>query len=221
MCSSDLRARIDGLDAVAPLDEDAAQAEIASLTDQVAGIDAQRSILEGADARRREMAFLAAELAKAQAERDACAAVEWACQRVRERQHQGRERPIVERMGRFLRAAGRAEEPFVRASKGRLDFGWSRDGQEIAGEALSGGESVLFGCALAAAILALRGAEVRVLLVEGAEVGIRQSGALLAGLDAVSEDMSNVLLCTCLPILAPAGWEVIRVDATSEAEVVS
>lgn len=216
---AEARARLDGLDAVAPLNESETEAEIAGLTIQVGQIDEQRRVLEGADARRRELALLAVELAKAQAERDAYAAVEWACQRIRERDLAARGAGIVGRMETFLRAAGRREQPYLRAAKGKVDFGWSRDGQEIAIEALSGGESVLATTALAAAVVALRGPEVRVLLVEAAEVGIDQSRALLAGLDAVAGDLGNVLVATCLPIPCPDGWEVIRMDATETVEV--
>lgn len=210
-------ARLDGMAVAAPLDLDGAQRETADLERQVATIDEQRRAVQAADARRRELSALATELSTAQALAEAWTAIEWALQRIRERDLAARGTGLVSRMAAFLKAAGRPEVPFLRAAKGRVDFGWSRGGLEIPIEALSGGESVLASAALAGAILALRKPPLRVLLIEGAEVGPFQASALMAGCEALRADIGNVLVATLLEVEPREGWDHIEVTAGQPA----
>ena len=163
-------------------------------------------------------------------ERDRCEALgaeatvwgcaEWACRRLREEDMARRAGPLQERMNRFLRAAGRTESAFVDFGVRRTDFYWSTPtGKRIFLETLSGGQKVIFKAALAYAVLMLRGPAERVLTVELAEAGDGTTNAqLLAGLDAVRDDV-QVLACSCVPVAAPEGWTVHRVEAQAEETV--
>jgi S-formylglutathione hydrolase FrmB len=120
-------------------------------------------------------------------------------------------------MGTFLGAAGRREQPYFRASKGSCEIGWRRqDGAEIAIAALSGGEWVLFAAALTAAVIILRGAPLRVLLVEAGETDDQILGGLLAGIRAVADQLTCAIVATPRP--APAGsddWTILTLDGAA------
>lgn len=207
-------AHLAGIATVQPIDLSGAEAEVLELSASVESIDAAKRLVAGADARKRELDAIAAEIATAQAQASVWTALEWSLQRLRERDLAGRGGPLVERMRKFLHASGRAEEPYLRATKTATDFGWRRGGQELPVEALSGGETVLFTTALAAAVIALRKPALPVLLVEAAELGERGPAlGTLEGLAAVSRDFGNVLAASCLP-LAPDfdGWKILRMD---------
>lgn len=214
---AEARARLDGLAVAAPLDLDAASRETADLEAQVSSIDEQRRVVQAADARKRELSALAAELDSAMAAGEAWTAIEWALQRIRERDLADRSGPLVERMHAFLKAAGRPEVPFLRAAKGKVDFGWRRGADEIAVEALSGGETVLATTALAGAILALRAPDVRVLLIEAAELGLHHAASLMAGCEALAGEVGSTLVATCLPIEPRDGWKHIEVAVAQAA----
>lgn len=167
-----------------------------------------------ADARRVEMNALLAEIAKATALRDAYAAALWACERLREEDLAARSKGLEARMRTFLRAAGRMEDPYLRAARGVCEFGWRRGEYEIAVEALSGGETVLFCAALAAAVIALRGPELKLLLIEAAELGAGETAqSVLKGCEAVAEWFDVVAVATCATIEPPAAWNVVAVPA--------
>jgi hypothetical protein len=210
---AETRARLDGIAVAAPLDLDGAEREAADLGWRVTDLDLTRESVEAANARAREMGALASELATAQAMAEAWSAVEWALQRVRERDLASRGGPLIERMDRFMEAAGRPERAFLRAGKGKLDFGWRRGADEIPIEALSGGETVLACAALAGAIVALRAPAVRVLLVEAAELGLSHAGALMAGLEALDGEVGTALVASCLPAEPREGWAHLEVAA--------
>lgn len=214
---AEARARLDGLAVAAPLDLEAASRETADLEAQVSSIDEQRRVVQAADARKRELSALAAELDSAMAAGEAWTAIEWALQRIRERDLADRSGPLVERMHAFLKAAGRPEVPFLRAAKGKVDFGWRRGADEIAVEALSGGETVLATTALAGAVLALRAPDVRVLLIEAAELGLHHAASLMAGCEALAGEVGTTLVATCLPIEARNGWKHIEVAVAQAA----
>jgi hypothetical protein len=201
-------ARLAGVDAVAPATPHAA-GDIEALEQEQAQIDRLREDVEGSDARRREMEVLVAEIEATEAEGKVYAAVEWALGRLRERDVANRGAPLLDTMRAFLRHAGREEEPYLRATKAATEFGWrTKAGAEVALEALSGGETVLFTTALAAAVVSLRAPELRVLIVEAAELGSNgaQHAAML-GLTAV--ELDNALLATCAPVDPPAGWNAV------------
>ena len=132
--------------------------------------------------------------------------------------------PLILIMCRVLAGAGRPERPYIRAEKGVCELGW-RDtgGNEVAVQALSGAEYVLFSAALAAAVITLRGAAVRVLVVESAEAvdhphGPQSLSELLAGL-AAADSLTCVVLTPNEPSVPAAGWDVIRLVAREQAAV--
>lgn len=201
------QARLDGIGDVEPFDVGSADQEIADLNKAISTIDAQKREVEGADARKRELGSLVEAIAEAQAAEAVWTSIEAALKRVRELDLSDRAEPILARMRRFLEGAGRKEVPYLRATKTATDFGWRRGGQELSVEALSGGETVLFTTALAAAVIALRAPACRVLLVEAAELGDREAAnQVLAGIQAVASELDSVIVATCAEVSTPNGW---------------
>lgn len=209
---AETQARVEGMAAVKVVDVTEAEAEAVVLQASLRTLSEQKAAVEGAEARRRELASLTQQMEAAQAGAKAWTAIEWALQRLRERDLAGRGAPIIERMTRFLQGAGRAEVPYLRAGKGKVEVGWIRDGQEIQIEDVSGGEMVLMGAALASALVALRKPEVPCLLIEAAESG-RLVESLMAGCEAVGEDVGNVVVATCFPVAARKGWKTLALRA--------
>lgn len=211
------RERLAGVDSVSTNAEEA-RATIETADREIPKIDSDIKALRAAAALRDEMKSLLEKIDAASALRDTWAAAEWSCQRLREADLAARAGGLQARMRRYLKASGRTEEPYLRAARGVCDFGWRRDGQEIAVEVLSGGETAIFCAALAAAILSLRGPSLRILLVEGAETGIdAESQQLLAvckeALDAGHIDQAVV--ATCLPIDAPEAWTTVDLSESA------
>lgn len=207
-------ARLAGIESVT-VDLTTTQAEVERFRAELAELDKTLRDCEDAEARRREMAVLLADIERVTAKKDALAAIEWALQRARNEDLQRRSGGLVEQMTRFLRAAGRTETPYIRTEKSTCEFGWRRGVDEIAVEAMSGGESVLFSAALASAIIILRGPGVKALLIEGAELGSGEPAyALMRG--AAAMDLDLVMVATNADIAVPEGWSVVRCEAPAE-----
>jgi len=212
--------RLAGIASVS-VDLDGAAKALETSRQELVLLDARLVELRKAEARRQEMAALLQEIDRATALQRAYAAAEWACERLRGEDLAARATGIEGRMRGFLQAAGRTEEPYLRANKGGAEFGLRRDGHEIAVEALSGGEHVLYCAALAATVIALRAPAVRVLLVEAAELGAGEvAQALLRGCTAIAGEL-QVVVATNAAIEPPEGWSVLRCGAETAAEVVA
>ncbi|HXG59780.1 MAG TPA: hypothetical protein VNO22_00260 [Planctomycetota bacterium] len=163
----------------------------------------------------RERDRLEGEAARLRAEREAVTALEGALARRRDREvSAATEGPLLRTMIAFLRAAGREETPFFEAGAGRLRVGWRTpaDG-EVPAQALSGGEWCLFSAALTAAVLLVRGAPLRILIVEAGEADDATLRALRAGIRAVSDELTAALLLTPRDVAAGDGWTVYRAEA--------
>ena len=212
-----LRAKVEGIEVVA-IDRDKAVARRDAASEEVARSAASLEVARTSEALHAEMQALIAKIEEATAMGAAYAAAVWACERLREEDLAARGRGIEERMRRFLVAAGRVEEPYLRSARGVCDFGIRRpDGAQVAVETLSGGESALFMAALASAVIALRHPEIRVLLVEGAELGPGEPiAAMLRGIEAVADDLDLVVVATNSPVEPGPAWSVVRVE-TREA----
>lgn len=125
--------------------------------------------------------------------------------------------PVVSRMQRFLDVAmpGRRAYCDLSNSLGREDFalGWrTPDAQKIRLQTMSGGERVIFCAALGYALVTLAAPPLRLLLIEAAEVDADNLRSLLDGCEAVSGELSNVMVATCsigAPDVLP-GWTVIH-----------
>lgn len=203
------RAHLAGQSDALPIDAAGAKEEVATLDVELAAIDESKREVEGADARKREVDELVAEIQRAEAERDVFVAAEWAAQRLRERDLAARGGPILDRMRTFLKAAGRTEEPYIRATKSATDFGWRRAGAELPVEALSGAETVLFTTALAVAIVDLRAPTVRCILLEAADFGAQgPTEQVLRGLEGCASMIDTALLATSVPVVPGKAWTV-------------
>lgn len=217
---SSLRAaqeRLAGVDSVST-NADETRATIETADREIPEIDSDIKALRAAAALRDEMKTLLEKIDAASALRDTWAAAEWSCQRLREADLAARAGGLQERMRRYLKTAGRTEEPYLRAARGVCDFGWRRDGQEIAVEVLSGGETAIFCAALAGAILSLRDPKLRILLVEGAETGIdAESQQLLAVCQEMLDagHIDQAVVATCLPIEAPEAWTTVDLSESA------
>jgi hypothetical protein len=200
-----------------PFDIQAAIDRVTAIDQELVDVDSQIEQLGRADARRSEMETITREIQQAEADLEATRAVEWALQRIRERDLGARGEPILSRMRTFLKAAGRSEVPYFKAENRQVDFGWVRGDRPIHVSSMSGGETALYVTALAAAIIALRAPACRVLLVEAAEAGPIM-GALLRGIEAVSGELDNAIVTTWVPVQDGAtikGWQ--HIDLTPAA----
>lgn len=214
---ADLRAAEERLAGIASvtLDTATARTTIEQATAAIAEHDQALKTLRAADSLRAEMKALITQIDAATAERDCWTAAEWALQRIREMDLAARAAGLEARMRRYLRVAGRTEDPYLRASRGTCDFGMRRGRQEISVEALSGGETALFVACLAGAVISLRGPEIRILLLEAADLGDRPEAqqTLLACREMVaSGDIDQVIAATCIDIEAPDGWTTVDLE---------
>ena len=191
-------------------------AELGQLEGEVKTLDAQIEELRRVDAAVSELGRITEDIANGEWLLECYRAADWAGQRIRERDLSERGRGIVQRMGAFLRAAGRTEVPYFKAEQRQVDFGWLRDGKAVHVSQLSGAEMVLFGAALGAAIVAMRAPQVRVLLIEAAESGLIMA-ELVKGLEAVAGDLDTVIVSSYHPPshLGELGerWKVITTES--------
>jgi len=159
---------------------------------------------------RRERDRVAEEEARAQAARDVYATLERALQRLQEEEIMEARDPLGGLVETMLRAAGRTELPFFHASRGVCRIGWrTTAGKEIPAQSLSGGEWILFAAALTAAVIILRNAPLRLLLVEAGEADAHTLQALLDAIRSVSDRLTCAMVLTPRSIHAP-GWTIVR-----------
>lgn len=207
------RARLEGMQS-GEVNEDAARESLATAEAELAEVAPKIEEQQNAVAREREMRALAQKIERLTALSECWSAAEWCCHRLREEDMALRSKGLAARMREFLRAAGKSEDPYLRAAKGICDFGWRRGDREISVEAMSGSETVLYCAALAASIITMRGAPERLLLVEAAELGVEACGWVLAGIAGIAESWGiQALVATWVPIEAPQGWNVIECGA--------
>jgi len=206
-------ARLAGLAAATPLDVEAQRRELAALDESIKSLDLRIAALKAADACAAEMRALLAEIQRADAAAEVYGALHWALSRTAERDLRTRSGPILARMRSFLGAAGVEHEPYLTFSRDATDLGWLVDGQPRSCDgALSGGETVLLCAALASAVIALRAPEVRVLMIETAELHGQDASRLLRGCEAVRGDFHAVLIAgpEASAAQASAEWTVHR-----------
>ncbi len=190
------------------------QGESATLQAALTNVTAKIAAIQGAAATRTELTRIVSEIEHLEASREVMAAIEWSLQRAREREITDAGGPLVGRMGEFLAAAGRHESPYFRAGAGKCEIGWRTvEGREVAVSALSGGEFCLFAAALTAAVIVLRASPLRVLLIEAGETDDTTMAGLLAGIEAVSADLSCAIVLTPRPAEAGEDWTVHRLEA--------
>lgn len=153
------------------------------------------------------------------------AAIEWALQRQREAEISNSGGPLMRIMSEFLKASGRKETPYVRASNGNCAIGWrTTDGLEVQIQSLSGGEWVLFAAALAAAVILCRKSALKILLVEAGETDSKTLTQLLEGIQGVNRE--DLMTAIVMSPRAPSeridhleAWDIIRTGESKEAAV--
>lgn len=202
-----LSALTDALPQNVPTDSD-----IAAINGRMEVLEAELRAHSEADTCRDEMERHVAEARGLEKARDFYAAGMWACERLRERAVTTQSSGLVDTMSTFLRAAGRKEDAYVRARKGATDFGWRRDDRDMPIEILSGGEATLYSAALASAVISARNPSLRILLLEGAELGSEVIRDVLLGCQAMvnAGKIDQVLVATNARIILPgAPWNIV------------
>lgn len=208
----EIRARLAGMN---PQDAEAIGVALNAARDERDRLTAQLDECQRYDALRSELARLVDRIQEADDAVKVWTSIVDAAKQTRAEDLSARSAGLVGRIGTFLKAAGRSEQPYIRTAKGVCDFGWNRHGKDISVEALSGGESVLFCAAMAAAVIAMRAPQIKVLLLEAAELGSAESAdAVLAGCAGIADAFDHVFVATCADVDAPAGWNVIAHAST-------
>jgi hypothetical protein len=187
----------------------------AALDQQLGYVREALDRLSRARAVHEEIRAVLASIEAAKSRRDVYAAIEWALQRQREIEISSAGGPLLQVMTRFFQAAGRREQPFIRAGAGSCAIGWRHpDGEEIQVQALSGGEWCLFAAALTSAVILCRQSQLKVLLVEAGETDDLHLAQLLAGVRAVSQEGQVLDALVMVPrwptIEAARGWNTIE-----------
>ncbi|MDX2166842.1 MAG: hypothetical protein SF182_07250, partial [Deltaproteobacteria bacterium] len=185
----------------------------AALTGERQQVQQQLGALTAAQAKRAEFRSLVAEIEGLEVGETVAKALEKALQRVRAEEIERGAEPLLSIMREVLAGAGRAEIPFL--------LGWTNAaGEPVPVEVLSGSEFALYAAALAAAVIIRRGAPRRFLLVEAAEADAAALTQLMAGLGAVAERMTAVVVATPHePARVPEGWVQIAPNGEHAAAV--
>lgn len=156
----------------------------------------------------------------ARAGREVFSAIEWALQRQREIEISQAGGPLLRTMTDFLHAAGRREEPFIRAGAGSCAIGWkTTDGKEVQVQVLSGGEWVLFAAALTSSVVLHRKSTVKILLVEAGETDQVTLGQLLKGIQGIEVNghlTAIVMVQRPLVESIDPAWNVIQLEGVRE-----
>lgn len=207
-------ARLAGIVTVQGEDLAKIDAEVTAAREAIPLLKSGRERAERAATIHAEMGAIVAEIERLDAEQAAWSGAEQALAQVRQMDVDRRSSGLIARITEFLSAAGRPETAFIRATKAETAFGLVRDGREIAVEALSGAENVLFTVAMASAIVSLRQPELPVVLIEANELGIGdEAGQLFAGCSAISSTYGvQFIVASNLPLNPGNGWTVARLE---------
>lgn len=220
------KARLADLTGIATGDADEpAGPSVAELRGERERVHQQLGVLTRAEAAHAECRRLVDEIDRLKTTEGVMVALEGALQRVRAEELAHGGGPLIRIMCEILAGAGRSERPYIRAEKAVCELGWRTPrGDEVPVQALSGAEHALFASALAAAVITLRGAAVRILCVESAEAvdhprGPQSLSELLAGLAAADERLVCVVLTPTEPSAPAIGWKVVRLSGREQAKV--
>ena len=85
-------------------------------------------------------------------------------------------------------------------------------------ETLSGGEFSLFTAALVTAMVGLRSAEMRLLLVEAGELDTNNLVGIMDGIQAHTENLTCALVMSCHePVIVDTAWNLMKVPSEQVA----
>jgi energy-coupling factor transporter ATP-binding protein EcfA2 len=209
---------------------EALRLQLGDAPEDVAGVDealtAERDEVAGrlsrmldARAQHRQLADVIAEINRLGARHAVLLAIEDACKRLRADEVAAQGGPLLEILTTYLRAAGRTETPYIVANRTSCDFGWVRGDKQVSIAAMSGGEWGLFAAGLTAALLILRAAPVRILLVESAELDTPTLQQMLRGIAALKSELTACLAAAWHgESVKVDGWTVLRASGERIAE---
>lgn len=139
--------------------------------------------------------------------------------------------PLLDRMNRFLAIAAPGCRAYCNlAGTGKktvFELGWikSRPGKpdmQVPLNTLSGGESVIYSAALVYAMTMMADPPLKLMLLEVAEVDEWNWNNLAAALEAVADELGNILVATSRVFPVRDGWNVIgRSVFAAERELVT
>lgn len=206
----ELRAKLDGIGTIVVADE--LDDSISEKGDELSRTKAAMLALQDAVATRASLQRIVTELKTALAVKEVYAAIEYGLKRARQAAVTDAGHGLTDVMQKFLgTGAGIDHVPYVRADKHKCDVGWREvNGREVAIQAMSGGEWALFAAALTAAVVSLRKAELKFLLIEAGEADYEMLERILCGIEAIRDTI------TCAIVLFPRlpkddhGWNVIQ-----------
>lgn len=132
-------------------------------------------------------------------------------------------RPLIDHMREFLRNGLVPEYPYCALvndnGKPIFELGLERGDRRIAYPAMSGGERVLFGAALAYALVQLADPPLKLLMVEAAEADVETIEVLMDCIGGVRDNLSNAMLATChAHCEAVPDWHVIDLFPTEDMD---
>lgn len=209
---------------------EALRLQLGDAPEDVAGVDealtAERDEIAGrltrlldARAQHRQLADVIAEINRLGARHAVLLAIEEACKRLRADEVAAQGGPLLAILTTYLRAAGRKEEPYITANRTSCDFGWARGEKQVSIATMSGGEYALFAAGLCAALLILRAAPVRILLLEAAEMDGPTLEQALRGIAALKDELTGALVAAWHgENVKVDGWTVLRATGERIAE---
>jgi len=120
--------------------------------------------------------------------------------------------PLIGKINNLLQMTGRDYnlKPILTDKNGKeiFDFVWEKHGSEISFESLSGGEKVVFGAALATALVLQKNPPLKTLIVEASECDEKNLVAMMDALDKFGGDINNVLIAThIMPSVTAPSWQ--------------
>lgn len=177
-------------------------AEDEALTQERDEVTGKLTALLDARAQHRQLTEVIAEIDRLVARHAVLNAIEEACKRLRADEVARQGGPLLDILRTYLRAAGRKEEPFIEAKRTSCDFGWIRRAkdfnlpadQRVSVGTLGEGEFGLYAAGLTAALLILRVAPVRILLVEGAGLDSPTLEQMLRGIAALKDEITAAVV---------------------------
>lgn len=123
--------------------------------------------------------------------------------------------PLIKKINELLSETGRGYNlhPLLEDKNGKeiFDFAWRKGSIEIPFHTLSGGEKIVFGAALACALVLQKNPKLKALAIEASETDRSNLTTLMEAISEFGKDLDNVLIATHVvagddTFTAPADW---------------